>query len=336
MTLPALRAIREGFPQGVISILAKPWVADLFSSNPLVDQMIVYESPGKHEGIVGKWRLAQELRKERFELAILFQNAFEAALIAYLAGIPRRAGYNTDARGILLTHAVQVNGGVRKGHQVDYYREMVKGLGFQTDSSIPTLSVSAKEKEEASKFLHPLDLGEEEKIVGFGPGATYGPAKQWFPERFAALADRLSKNFGARILIFGSRADSGTASFLIQNTKAQLIDLTGRTTLGQAIGLISCCNLFVTNDSGLMHVAAALGIPVVAIFGSTDPVRTGPLGRNCMIMKGDLSCSPCLKPNCPEKRECMEQISVDQVYAAAEALLNSRDLGHAGCNHDLC
>jgi len=335
MTLPALASIREGFPQGHISILAKPWVTDLFSPNPLVDQVIVYESPGKHEGIRGKLRLAQELKKEGFDLAILFQNAFEAALISYLAGIPRRAGYNTDARRILLTHAIQVNGEVKKGHQVDYYREMVKGLGFQSIPSIPALEVSEEGKEEALKILGLLGLDEEEKIVGFGPGATYGPAKQWFPERFAALADRLSQDLGARILIFGSRADTSTASLVARNAKASVMDLTGQTTLRQAIGLIARCRLFVTNDSGLMHVAAALGAPVVAIFGSTDPVRTGPLGRNCRVVKSDLPCSPCLEPHCPQKRDCMEQISVDEVYEKARILWNSGDLQIAGRNQRL-
>jgi len=323
MTLPALQSVRQGFPQSHISILTKPWVADLFYQNPVVDRVILYESPGRHEGLRGKWKLARELKNEEFDLAILFQNAFEAALISYLAGIPRRAGYNTDARGILLTHAVRVNGEVKKRHQVDYYREMVKGLGFQITASTPVLEVSENQREEALKILGSLGLAEEERIVGFGPGAMYGPAKQWFPERFGALADRLSQDWGARILVFGSPADNSTASLLSRNTKARLIDLTGRTTLRQTIGLIARCRLFVCNDSGLMHVAAAVGIPVVAIFGSTDPVRTGPLGRNCRVVKSAWPCSPCFKSRCPQKRECMEQISVDEVYEESKILWNS-------------
>ena len=137
MTLPALSSIREGLPNRHIAVLTKPWVADLFLGHPLVDEVILYESPGRHEGIRGKWRLAGELSQKRFDLAILFQNAFEAALLAYLAKIPRRAGYNTDARGLLLTQAVPVNGKVKKGHQVDYYRAMTAGLGFQSRPSPP-------------------------------------------------------------------------------------------------------------------------------------------------------------------------------------------------------
>ncbi|MCX5913548.1 MAG: lipopolysaccharide heptosyltransferase II [Deltaproteobacteria bacterium] len=320
MTLPALASIREGLPKRHLAVLTKPWVADLFSNHPMVDEVILYESPGIHEGVRGKWKLARELRQEQFDLAILFQNAFEAAFIAYLAGIPRRAGYNTDARGILLTRAVPVNGMIKKGHQVDYYRAMTAGLGFQSRPSPPSLALTKSQREEGERILDSRGLQRERGLIGLAPGAAYGPAKQWFPERFASLADRLSRDWGARILIFGSQGDRGAASQLIRSARREAADFTGQTTLGQAIGLIARCRLFVTNDSGLMHVAAALGVPVVAIFGSTDPARTGPLGENCRVVRKPLPCAPCLKTHCPEKRECMEKITVDEVYEAAKGL----------------
>ncbi len=323
MMLPALASIRRELSKSHISILTKPWVADLFYGNPLVNEVILYQSPGKHEGVRGKWNLAQELKREGFDLAILFQNAFEAALIAFLAGIPKRAGYNTDARRILLTEAVPVNGMVKKGHQVDYYREMVKGLGFQNVETIPSLAVSKEQKEESGKILRSLGLMESSLLVGLGPGAAYGPAKQWFPERFGALAERLSRDFGARILVFGSRGDKTAASLLIQNARVPVVDLTGKTTLYQAMGLMAKCSLFVSNDSGLMHVAAALGVPVVAIFGSTDPLRTGPLGRNCRVVRKPLSCVPCFKTHCPQERECMERVSVDEVFEEIRKIWNA-------------
>jgi heptosyltransferase-2 len=320
MTLPALGSIREGLPNRHIAVLTKPWVADLFSGHPMVDEVILYESPGRHEGVRGKWRLARELSQKRFDLAILFQNAFEAALVAFLAKIPRRAGYNTDARGLLLTRTVPVNRMVKKGHQVDYYRAMTAGLGFQSRPSPPFLPLTEWQREASERILSSRGLQRERRLIGLAPGAAYGSAKQWFPERFAALADRFSRGWGARLLIFGSQGDRGTASQLIQNARSEAADFTGQTTLGQAIGLIARCRLFVTNDSGLMHVAAALGVPVVAIFGSTDPSRTGPLGENCRVVRKPLPCAPCLKTHCPEKRECMEKITVGEVYEAAGEL----------------
>jgi heptosyltransferase-2 len=320
MTLPALGSIREGLPNRPIAILTKPWVADLFIGHPMVDEVILYESPGRHEGARGKWRLARELSRKRFDLAILFQNAFEAALLSFLARIPRRAGYNTDARGILLTQAVPVNGKVKKGHQVDYYRAMTAGLGFPSTPSAPALPLPEAQKEEGGRILKSRSLQGERRLIGLAPGAAYGPAKRWFPERFAALADRFSRDWGARALVFGSGGDRETAARLVQSARTEVTDFTGQTTLGQAMGLIARCRLFVTNDSGLMHVAAALGVPVVAIFGSTDPVRTGPLGEKCRVVQKPLPCAPCLKTHCPKNRECLEKISVDEVYAAAGEL----------------
>ncbi len=323
MSLPAIASVRLTFPQAKIFILAKPWVAEIFHQNPVVDQVFLYESRGIHQGLRGKWHLARQLKKESFELALLLQNAFEAALISFLAGIPRRAGYDRDGRGLLLSHPVPVDRKIKKIHQVDYYLRLVESLGFQGAERIPSLKVSEEGQEEAKRRLQSLGLKESQGLVGISPGATYGSAKQWFPERYGALADRIARNLRVPILIFGSEGDKEVASQVCQNARVSLIDLTGRTTLGQAMALISRCRLFVTNDSGLMHVAAALGIPVIAIFGSTDPERTGPLGEVCRVVRKSVPCAPCLKTECPEDRRCMRLISVDEVYEEVQSIWTS-------------
>jgi heptosyltransferase-2 len=324
MSLPAINSVRLSFPRAEIFILAKPWVAEIFQKNPVVDQVYFFQSPGIHQGLRGKWRLARQLKEEGFELAILLQNAFEAALISFLAGIPRRAGYNTDGRGFMLTHPVALRKEIEKGHQVDYYLEMVESLGFQRAKRIPSLQVSAERREEAGRMLQSFRLQESQRVVGISPGATYGSAKQWYPERYAELADRIARNLGARILMFGSEGDKKVALQVRQNTRIPLIDLTGVTTLGQAMALISYCGLFITNDSGLMHVAAALGVPVIAIFGSTNPERTGPVGEVCRVVRKPIPCAPCLKTECPEDRRCMGLISVDEVYEEVKTILSSK------------
>jgi len=318
MSLPTIASLRLNLPQAKIVVLAKPWVAGLFQKNSLVDEVFLYQSPGSHQGLRGKWRLARQLKMEDFDLALLLPNSFEAALISFLAGIPQRAGYNTDGRGFLLTHPVPVSQKIKKSHQVDYYLKIIGALGFRPAQRIPALKVSKERREEAGRILKSLHLEESQKFVGLGPGATYGSAKQWFPERYGKLADHLSKKCGARILIFGSKGDKGVAAQVCQHARAPLVDLTGMTTLAQAVALISRCGLFITNDSGLMHVAAALGVPLIAIFGSTDPERTGPLGKRCRVLKSSLRCAPCLKTECPEDRKCMDLISVDEVYEEAK------------------
>jgi len=314
MSLPAIHSMRLSFPLAEISILAKPWVAEIFQGNPAVNRVIVYQSPGVHQGVGGKWRLARQLKKERFDLAVLIQNAFEAALISLMAGIPRRAGYNTDGRTLLLNHPVPVDQKVKSGHQVDYYLELVRSLGFRAASRIPSLKVPEERQQEAGQTLKSLGIGESEKIVGISPGATYGSAKQWFPERYGELAERIAQNLTKHILIFGSRGDQKVAAQVREKARVPLVDLTGATTLARAVALIARCDLFITNDSGLMHVAAALGVPLIAIFGSTDPVKTGPLGNDCRVLRSPVSCSPCLKAECPEDRLCMNLITVDEVY----------------------
>jgi len=324
MSLPAIASVRRTLPQAEVSILAKPWVAEIFEKNPLVDRVIIYQSPGVHQGLRGKWLLARQLKKEGFELAILLQNAFEAALISFLAGIPRRSGYNTDARGFILTHPVAMTGKIKREHQVDYYLEMVGSLGFQRVPTFPSLRVSVERQEEARLKLESFGFGESQKLVGISPGATYGSAKEWFPERFAELADRIIGDSGARVLIFGSGGDKKVAAQVRQNARAPLVDLTGMTTLAQAMALIARLRLFITNDSGLMHLAAALGVPVMAIFGSTDPERTGPRGEVCRVVRRPVPCAPCLKTECPTGRRCMGLISVDEVYEQANTTLRRK------------
>jgi heptosyltransferase-2 len=324
MSLPAIASVRRTLPQAEIFILAKPWVAEIFEKNPVVDGVVIYQSPGIHQGLRGKWRLAQQLKGEGFELAILLQNAFEAALISFLAGIPRRAGYDTDARGFLLTHPVAMTGRIKREHQVDYYLGMVGSLGFQPVHSVPSLQVSAARQEEAKRKLESFGFGESQGLVGISPGATYGSAKEWFPERYAELADRIAEDFGARILIFGSGGDKEVAAQVRRHSRVPLIDLTGMTTLAQAMSLMARCRLFITNDSGLMHAAAALGVPVVAIFGSTDPERTGPRGEFCRVVRRPVPCAPCLKTECPTDRRCMGLISVDEVYEEVNTILRRK------------
>ncbi len=314
MSLPAVSSMRQSLPQVEMVILAKPWVAELFQNNPVVDRVILYENPGIHRGIQGKWRLARKLKNENFSLSVLLQNAFEAAFISFLARIPRRAGYDTDGRRFLLTHPVTCNHKMKQSHQIDYYLGMVEALGFRPAAPIPHLAVPRQQQEEVSRMLRSLGVEETEEIVGLSPGATFGSAKQWFPERYGKLAEKIAKELGTRILIFGSPGDKEVGLRVCSHSAVPLVDLTGRTTLSQAMAWIDRCRLFITNDSGLMHVAAALHTPLIALFGSTNPQRTGPRGEWCRVISKPLSCAPCMKPECPERRQCMEQISVDEVY----------------------
>ena len=322
MTIPAIRAVRKNFPDSDISILVKPWVAPVFENSPYVDHVLIYDDADKHKGVMGKLRLARELKKYRFDASILLQNAFEAAMITFFAGISCRIGYNTDARSLLLTHPVLCTPLIKKMHQTQYYLNILQEIGLKADGSDLDLVVGKKYQTRALDILDKHGISGKNSLVGINPSATFGPAKQWFAERYARLADKIHEVFSARILIFGGPGDRELGRKISEMMQHQPVDLSGRTELGEAMALIELCELFLTNDSGLMHVAAALDIPLIAIFGSTNPVTTGPLGQNSKIVRIPIECSPCLKPACPQGHlKCMTQIDVETVFEVVKEIL---------------
>jgi heptosyltransferase-2 len=318
LTLPAIASIRATYPRAHIAILAKPWLADVYKIFTAADEVIIYEK--KHDNILGVFSLAQRLRERKFDAAILLQNAIEAAIIARAAGIPIRAGYDSDGRGIILTHSVARSKEIKKAHQVDYYLEMVKALGCLSVDKEMHLETRIN-SHDASSVLSKYTADSQKPVVGIAPGATYGPAKKWFPERFAAVADKIADTLNCQVIILGGKSDADTAANVCKFARTAPINLAGKTNLKEAVYLISQCRLFISNDSGLMHVAGALNIPTIALFGSTNPATTAPVGNQSFVIRREVSCSPCLKKTCPTDFRCMKLISADDVFRAADNLL---------------
>ena len=324
MTTPAIRTIRENFPDAVISILTHPWVADVFADSPHVDEVILYRKKDLHKGITGIWRLGRTLAQRNFDLAIYLQNAFEAAVIGKIAAIPNRAGYTTDGRSLLLTHRAKIRPEIKKVHQVHYYQDMVKQLGLTPGPDELFLQLPPETVRWAHDFTASPDSGP---TIGLNPGAAYGPAKCWPAERYGALAARLSKEHNAKLLVFGTEADNDVAEAIKAEAPDQIVNLAGKTNLAEAMALIGACDAFVTNDSGLMHVGAALKTPLVAIFGSTDAVATGPYADNAVVVQKDLPCRPCLKTHCKSDFRCMTDITVVEIAEQVSQLLQNQHKG---------
>ncbi len=323
MGLPALEAVKAGFPESRLTVLARPWVTELFEAHPAVGEVMeIRKGKGLGGSVAEVLRVSSRVRERSFNMAVLFQNAFEAALISRLGGIPIRVGYDTDWRGPLLSHPVPKPGRAHGKHQVDYYLDLVRlGLGLELDCKEPRLFLSREAHERAKSLLARAASGSGEMILGVAPGAAFGPAKRWPPERFAKTADRAASTWGARTVIFGSRQDSAVCGQMESLMEHRPVNLCGSTGLGEAAGLIACCSLFLTNDSGLMHVSAALGVPTVAVFGSTDPHATGPRGRLCRVVRLEVDCSPCLRPTCPRDFSCMLGVSEGMVWREMELLV---------------
>jgi len=331
MSVPAIEALHARFPQAEIVLVAKPWVGELYWHHPAVSRQIVYNPDGEHQGLRGSWKLVRELRAERFDAAILLQNAFHAAWMAWCARIPVRIGYARDGRRALLNEPVEVPPSVAFGHQAYYYLHLLFRAGL-TDKPEPVqeirLHLAEYEKQWAAKRLEALGLGGPRFLVGLNPGASFGPAKRWLPERYAALADRLIGGLNADVLIFGSRAESPLAETIAHMMKHTPALVAGETTLRQLMALLERCHLIVTNDSGPMHLAAALGLPTVAIFGSTNERATGPLGSRVRVLKHPVACSPCGLRECPIDFRCMQGVSVDDAYRTALELVKEWGITH--------
>ncbi|NWF52022.1 MAG: lipopolysaccharide heptosyltransferase II [Nitrospirae bacterium] len=346
MTLPALRAIRKHLPEAKISLLVKPWVSAIFENNPNIDEIILYDER-KHKGLLGRIRLSRILSKKGFSCAILFQNAFDAALITFLAGIKERVGYNRDGRGFLLTEAVKVPKKDINKHQIYYYLNLLKQIGINAKYLDPYIFISLDERSSARNQLKEM----RRPIMGINPGAEYGSAKRWLPERFAEVAGWFIKDKNGSIVIFGSKKEEDIAEKIehliirqqltvnshrslatITNdqcpmTNDRLLNLAGKISLRELISLISECDIFLTNDSGPLHISYAVGTPLIAIFGSTDPELTGPPSNMIgnVVINHKFSCSPCFERTCRNNDlRCMYAITSDDVYYGVKRLLPDR------------
>jgi heptosyltransferase-2 len=320
MSLPAIRAIRQVFPHAHLAVVARPWVADLYARESCIDRVIPYTA---QKGLAAKRAFAAQLGREHFDAAILLQNAFDAALLAWLAGIPERIGYRRDARGLLLTAAIPVpEPGDIPRHQRFYYLELLRRAGMiESFPETEAIRLDGIGDARAAGTAHLARLGVAGPAIGISPGAAYGNAKRWLPERFAAVAQGLPRGSApATALLFGSageRALCETVAQALRAAGAPVHNLAGETTLREFIDLAAACRLFLTNDSGAMHVASALGVPTVAVFGATDDTTTGPTGPLARVVREHAECSPCLLRECPIDHRCMTAVTSEIAAAAA-------------------
>ena len=320
ISVPALREIRRVHPAAQITILARAWVAGLYRREDFCDDVMLYEG--------GRGAVAARLRERRFDCALLLPNAFDAALVAWLARIPRRIGYAREGRSLLLTTAIPVpRPGEIPAHQRYYYLELLRRAGW-IDTFPECAEIRLRADPEAGRTLL-RDFGlRSGRVIGVSPGAQNSQAKQWFPERFAAVASKLAAEWEAEVAVFGTAAEGELCGQVAGLIGPQAHNLGGRTTLEQFLDLAAACLVFVTNDSGSMHVAAAVGTPTVAVFGPTNVEATGPSSSLAQVVRVPVECSPCEYRRCPIDHRCMTRLEPEMVLAAALTLH-----GHAKQDH---
>jgi heptosyltransferase-2 len=326
MALPALRAAREKFPDAHIAIVARPYVAELYRDQSICDELIPYDSKGKHRGWRGRELLTSQLRARKFDKALLLQNAFDAAWLAWRAGIPERIGYARDGRSFLLTKTIKVPGpGEIPQHEKFYYLELLRRAGWINalkDDVHIALHVPESARDRAKQSLLVAGARPNALRLAVGAGASYGSAKCWPPDRFAAAINELLLHNDADVVLFGTAAEATVSRAIAGSLRRPPIDLTGKTTIGELPALLSQCHLFLGNDSGAMHVAAAVGLPVVAIFGPTDPEGTAPVTPRFSLVQQRPYCSPCFLRRCPTDHRCMKAVTPEMVEAAMRVRLS--------------
>lgn len=324
MTVPALRALRRVLPDAKITLVLRPNALGLFADSDFVDDLLVYDRRNLFsvKSQIGEWR------KRHFELAVLFQNAFEAALIPFLAGVPIRLGYATESRQALLTHPIQLPEWRSNKHEVFYYLYLVTALEqllyktsticeSEPDSSI---SISHERTALATEFLASQGVNEDKLVVALCPGSINSRAKRWPAESFAKLADALIEE-GRQVVIIGSKGEEDVSSAVTKLMRHAPVDLTGKTTIDQITAILTAVDLLVTNDTGPAHIAAALGRPTLVIFGPTNPLTTRPFSSHAEILRHPPDCAPCMLRDCPIDHRCMTAITVDEVLEQSRTML---------------
>lgn len=327
MTVPALRELRRVLPHAHITLATRSWAEGLFADADFIDDLLIYDRRSRDFRAVA--RQTREWRRRRFDLALLFQNAFEAALISAAARVPVRIGYATDGRRALLTRALPLPDWREERHEVFYYLNLVAELetmlygASKIEEHEPqlVLNISEERKAQAREFLLSEGVVTNRPLVALCPGSTNSRAKRWPIERYAALADRFIAETGADVLLIGSPDELEVSRDVEKQMQHRPIMLTGRTRLAQAVAVLSLADVLITNDTGPAHISAALNRPTLVIFGPTDPRTTRPFSAIAEISRHPPECAPCMLRDCPIDHRCMTAISPDEVFSRATQMM---------------
>jgi len=315
LALPAIESVAHNYPEAEIWIAARGWVKDLFSQQAGITGVLTLPDKLDHKTIP---QTAAMLKQHRFDIALLLTNSFASALLFYWARIPERWGCGRDGRRILLSRSVDCFNPPGEPHQVYYYLNLTSRLGLEPTSPQLNLTLSPEEFAWGEKILAGYVSAPRQKIVILNPGGYYGSAKRWPPSYYADLAARLQERNNALIVIIGSAADAALAKEVSSRLPKDSADLTGKTDLRQLAGILAAADLCVTNDSGPMHIANALHVPVVAMFGPTLPAVTQPFQAPSACLHKEVVCWPCAYRDCPFDHRCMRQISVSEVFTSCQ------------------
>ncbi len=322
MSTPVLADLRTRFPTAKITAMTREPLGILLQEDPHVDELFSFHKVntfGRHDE---KRRIIEKLREGKYDLGVLLTNSFSSAWWFWQGKVQKRLGFSANARGWFLSKAVQFPEERKHQHIVLTYKKLLEPLGIAISSTPPKLYLLPEEIEHVKQVLTSFDIPLDRPLIGINPGAAYGSAKCWLPERFRQVALEILDKTDASVLFFGDGNGISLVKEICSGLPSRIYNLAGKTSLRELASIISLCNVLLTNDSGPMHIAAALGTKIVALFGSTDAVVTGPYGSTGIIQKS-VSCSPCFKRTCPIDFRCMKGITAEEVTAAILRILKT-------------
>lgn len=334
MSTPLVSALKESLPKAHITIAIKPYLSPLWKNNPYINEIWEVKMAPKYR-LLTYWGLFKRIKKEKFDLAIVLPHCLRYVLISFLARVPGRIGYDISGlRRRFLTHSLPYTQDLRKEHMVKNYLNILKLIGIKPKEKELILNIDYDSQKAAENTLRDKGIKSDDLIIGIAPGATYGKTKRWSEYKFAELANSIAKRYLAKIIVFISPDEKKLSYKIKKLLNKQSIILDSNCSLPEIASLIKRCRLFISNDSGLMHIASALGVKVIAIFGSSSPLWTAPYGSGHTVIKKELSCSPCFKKKCPYSNyKCLESVETEEVLTQIDKHL--KDEFYANKNHCL-
>ncbi|MBI5124048.1 MAG: lipopolysaccharide heptosyltransferase II [Candidatus Omnitrophica bacterium] len=326
LSTPAIKAVRDAYPDSHIAVLVRPYAVDIVDGNPYINEVITYDKKGREKGLFENIRFILNLRRAKFDLAIILHPKNSAHISTFLAGIRQRVGYD-NKMGMLLTRRIPHTKQFGFKHESDYVLDVLRYIGIETKNKSLYMPANKASEEKIRGVFLAGGISENESVVSMHPAASC-PSRRWSVERFAKAADALADRHTAKIVIVAGPEDKASGDRMAALMKSKSLNLSGKTSIADLASVLRRSRLFISNDSGPVHVACAVGTPVISIFGRNDrgisPKRWGPIGKYDVALHKDVGCEVCLAHRCKQGFKCLEAISVQDVLSAAENMLRQK------------
>jgi len=323
LSTPAIKSVRDAYPDSHITVLVRPYARDIVEGNPYINEVLTYDKHRSEKNLWGNIKFILNLRKKKFDLAIILHPKNSAHLLSFLAGIPKRVGYDKKL-GTLLTTKIPHTKQFGLKHEIDYTLDVLRYIGIKPNDRSLYVPLNKSSEEKIADIFNKNGISEDDVVVTIHPGASCR-SRRWNLRSFTKVADALANKYGVKIVIIAGPEDKIFGDEVAQRMTVKPLNLSAKTAVSDFISILKRSKLFISNDSGPVHIACAVGTPTISIFGRNDrglsPMRWGPVGRHDVALHKDVGCEVCLAHNCKRGFKCLDAISVEEVLAAAERLL---------------